>query len=179
MAVIYALGGIWSTMRRCRCGFAGLSARRSVAHLRGFGAVDPADRYDRCRQLDLATGGFDILLRRFGCWWPTCFWCYDQRDRSVLVSSFAHLAVLPAIYRIAAPRDHAEAGIFFILAAAVLYCIAAFLRNSSVKPSEPHGRVFLLRLRLPFDAGKINNIGLGAGVTTLVMLLFALFNASN
>ena len=184
MAVIYALGGIWFERH----------AAAADAASPGFPLEDlslicgalalltlPTAIVTDAGSWTLAAGGRIILLRPL--LWVLVAYLFlvlrSLRDRSVLVSSFAHLAVLPAIYRIAAPRDHAEAGIFFILAAAVLYCIAAFLRNSSVKPSEPHGRVFLLRLRLPFDAGKINNIGLGAGVTTLVMLLFALFNAIN
>jgi len=129
----------------------------------------------------LAAGGRIIFLRPL--FWVLAAYLFltlrSLRDRSVSVSAFAHLAVLPAIYRIAAPRDHAEAGIFFVAAAAVCYGIAALLRNSSAEGAEPHGRVFLLKLRLPFDGGKINNIGHGAGVATLVMLCFAFFNALN
>ncbi len=184
MAVIYALGGIWFERHSTPADDASPGFPLEDLSL-VCGALAlltlPTGLVTDAGSWTLAAGGRIILLRPL--LWVLVAYLFlalrSLRDRSVLVSAFAHLAVLPAIYRIAAPRDHAEAGIFFILAAAVLYCIAALLRDSAAKGAEPHGRVFLLRLRLPFDGGRVNNIGYGAGVAALVMMCFAFFNALN
>ncbi len=98
------------------------------------------------------------------------------RDRSMVVSLFAHLGAILFIFNWFKPRDFAESGFLLLLLSAGFYGATFFFRRSAAESAEKFGRVFLMKLRLPFNAGGINNIGYAAGLTTLFTLLMLWLN---
>ncbi|MBL8034760.1 MAG: hypothetical protein JNJ69_13735 [Leptospiraceae bacterium] len=118
----------------------------------------------------LVTAWFFLLMRSVG-------------DRSMVISTMANLALALGLSRLINLRDYAEAGIFLVSLALLFYIAAALLsaggRETGHTTAQRHGRVFLFHLRLPFDAGGIANIGQGAAVTALALLVFQFFNAMN
>lgn len=184
MAVIYALGGLYFEKRAAAADATSAGFPMEDLSLI-FGALAllavPVTAITDTDAWTLTLSGRVVALRPL-CWLLAAYGFMSLRalrDRSMIVSSFANLAATLGLYRILAPRDYAEAGIFFVGMAALFYIGAALARNSASKPAEPNGRVFLFKLRLPFNAGGINNIGLGFGAATLVLMLFALFDAAD
>lgn len=101
------------------------------------------------------------------------------RDRSAVISAYAGLAVTFGLYNILAPPDFAQAALFCTVMAVFFYLIAATLRSAVTVPAASFGRVFLMRLRLPFNQGGLNNIAVGSAFVTLVLLAAALLSAAN
>jgi hypothetical protein len=98
------------------------------------------------------------------------------RDRTLLVSLFAHLGGLLFIFNWLKPRDFAESGFLLLLLSAGFYGATFFFRRSSTETVEKFGRVFLMKLRLPFNRGGINNVGEAAGFATLFTMLMLWLN---
>jgi hypothetical protein len=92
------------------------------------------------------------------------------RDRSQTVALTANLGALLFFYNWVRPRDHAEGGLFLMAFAALFYLKTAVFRGTAAN-GNGFGRIFLMRLKLPFNAGGVNNIGHAAGLTTLFALL--------
>lgn len=101
------------------------------------------------------------------------------RDRSMLVSLIAHLGAMLYLYTWLKPRDFAEGGFLLLWLAAAFYAVAFFFRREAVVSQEKFGRIFLLKLRLPFNAGGINNIGRASGLATLLALALLLICGAN
>lgn len=183
MAVLYAMGGLYFEKHAAPPDEASpgspiddLSLIAGALALLPIAAPPPAS--------DLwvwPLAGREIWLRPVA--WLIAAWLFMMlrtlRDRSILVSAYAGLAVTASLYNTIAPPDFARAAVFFVLIAAFFYAVAALMRSAARAPSVEFGRVFLLRLRLPFNHRGINNIGSGAAVITLVALILALGSAAN
>lgn len=150
--------------------------------------------------LQLTMAGRILPLRTF--FWFIPIWLFltarALRDRSALVSISANLGAILFLFNWLQIRDYAEGGLFFLVLSAGFYAITHFFQNDRsagrhqvdarhdvvfggerADSTEKFGRVFLMRLKLPFNTGGINNIGQGAGITTLFCLLLLFLSGPN
>ena len=122
-----------------------------------------------------------VPLRPIG--WVLATWVFmlmrALRDRSAAVSAFAGIAATLALYNVLAVPDFGRATVYFISAAFFFYFVAATLRGPNTAAQVQSGRVFLLRLKLPFDCGGMNNMGTGSAFAGLVFLAAGLLSAAN
>lgn len=171
LALLYAIGG-WIFEKKAApagetgaypiedlslvCGMISLFALNAFRSVAGGLEISVADRLLPLRPLIAFAAIFLFLQLR------------SLRDRSLVVSLTANLGTLIFLNNWFNPRDFAEAGICFAGLAAIYYAATRTFRSPA--GAMGFGRVFLMRLKLPFNAGGINNVGYAAGFTTLLIL---------
>lgn len=178
LAILYAIGGVIFERNAKPAGETGgfpledlslISAIIALLSLNTF-------RFAPDEMLQLTVAGRILPLRPI--LWLVPIWLFltlrTLRDRSTLVALTANLGAILFLFNWLQIRDYTEGGLFFLLSAAGFYWVTRFLQNNRTESPEKFGRVFLMRLRLPFNTGGINNVGHAAGFTTL-FLLFLLF----
>lgn len=182
LAVLYAVGGWIFEKKAEAAGDTGGFPLEDLSLLCGIIALFAVNgfRADTTESFALSFADRMLFLRPLIWFVPIYLFLILRtlRDRSQIVALTANLGALLFFYNWFRPRDHAEGGLFLLAFAALFYFATAILRSTTANGNS-FGRIFLMRLRLPFNAGGVNNIGRAASLTTLfVLLLLFLAGAS-
>jgi hypothetical protein len=182
VAVIYATGGLYFERRAMPADRKGASPPDDLSLISGFIAllllsvfIPSVDAWS----FDLA--GRTLPLRPLLLWLPIyIFLIYRSvRDRSVLILLMANLLSVAFVARWLAPRDYAEGSLILAGFSALFYALAGILAAGTAQQTMQYGRIFLLRLRIPFDFGPGPNAKYAMAITALLLLVLALFSGFN
>ncbi|MBN8223091.1 MAG: hypothetical protein J0L53_19415, partial [Spirochaetes bacterium] len=183
LALIYAIGGLLRERKAAPAGADGANPLEDLSLVCGMIALLSLNGFRPTGdEMTLQMIPDRILPLRPLLWFAAIYFFLNLRalrDRSMLIGLFAHLGAMLFFYTWLKPRDFAESGFMLLLLAAAFYAGTFFLRRDAGAGGEKFGRIFLIKLRLPFNMGGINNIGYAAGFTALFALALLLINGAS